>query len=143
MSAHEGAGSARSHVPASCRGTYWLAQHPRWGPSRPLKASMGPSAGSTQGLTSAFVLHLCYPSSPPLGAPKRLPSLPFQKPQLSPRITSLGPHSQRLAPRHSTPPRETGSQLKPRGLDVERFPSQRGTGTPRSGHTHPGRTSHR
>lgn len=31
--------------------------------------------GKRKGLTSASVLHLCYPSSPPLGAPKRLTTL--------------------------------------------------------------------
>lgn len=114
------------------------------------KSQHWPTAGSTKGLASASVPHLSYPSSPPTGAPKCITSLTSQKPQLSPGITSLGPHSQRLAPCHSGAPKETGSQLRPQWSKAMQVPSQRGMGTHRSGpspcpahHTHPGHTSHR
>lgn len=88
-------------MPASCQGT---GCHSHQGSQVGVQAgelndSLDPSGGGGHpGLASASVPHLSHPSSPPKGAPNYITCLTFQKPQLSPRVISLGPHSQRRAP---------------------------------------------
>lgn len=84
-----------------------------WCPSRQLKDSLGPGRGDT----TVWLQPLC-PISPPIlstglgGAPTCTSCLTFQKPQLSPRVTSPGPHSQDQSPFTLGAPTEAGSTLR-------------------------------
>lgn len=72
-----GEGGSECWEPCACQlpGYLLVGTAAKLGSKQATQSQHGPSAGSMQGLTSASVLHLCYPSSPPLGAPKRLTSL--------------------------------------------------------------------
>lgn len=113
--AGEGAASPSTWVPASCQGIGRgsSSRQASWCPSRQLKDSLGPGRGDT----TVWLQPLC-PICPPIlstglgGAPTCTSCLTFQKPQLSPRVTSPGPHSQDQSPFTLGAPTEAGSTLR-------------------------------